>query len=151
MDYDVEYMELALEEAKKAYGKGDVPVGAVIVYKGRVIAADHNRREEFQNATAHAELLVIKQACAELGSWRLPNCTLYVTLEPCPMCAGALVNARCERIVYGTKDPKAGAAGSVLNVLNNPNLNHRLSVSSGIMEGPCKKILEDFFLELRKK
>ncbi|HOB89404.1 MAG: tRNA adenosine(34) deaminase TadA [Bacillota bacterium] len=146
---DETFMHRALLEAKKAYLKGEVPVGAVITLDGQVIARAHNRREELQDPTAHAEILAIREAAAKLRSWRLVGATIYVTLEPCPMCAGALVLARIGRLVYGAADPKSGAAGSVMNLVNHEVLNHRVSVTSGILEDECSALLKQFFSELR--
>lgn len=146
---DETFMHRALLEAKKAYLKGEVPVGAVITLDGQVIARAHNRREELQDPTAHAEILAIREAAAKLRSWRLVGATIYVTLEPCPMCAGALVLARIGRLVYGAADPKSGAAGSVMNLVNHEVLNHRISVTSGILEDECSALLKQFFSELR--
>jgi tRNA(adenine34) deaminase len=146
---DETFMHRALLEAKKAYLKGEVPVGAVITLDGQVIARAHNRREELQDPTAHAEILAIREAAAKLRSWRLVGATTYVTLEPCPMCAGALVLARIGRLVYGAADPKSGAAGSVMNLVNHEVLNHRVSVTSGILEDECSALLKQFFSELR--
>lgn len=142
---DETFMHRALLEAKKAYLKGEVPVGAVITLDGQVIARAHNRREELQDPTAHAEILAIREAAAKLRSWRLVGATIYVTLEPCPMCAGALVLARIGRLVYGAADPKSGAAGSVMNLVNHEVLNHRVSVTSGILEDECSALLKQFF------
>ncbi len=146
---DETFMHRALLEAKKAYLKGEVLVGAVITLDGQVIARAHNRREELQDPTAHAEILAIREAAAKLRSWRLVGATIYVTLEPCPMCAGALVLARIGRLVYGAADPKSGAAGSVMNLVNHEVLNHRVSVTSGILEDECSALLKQFFSELR--
>ncbi|MDD3749899.1 MAG: tRNA adenosine(34) deaminase TadA [Firmicutes bacterium] len=146
---DETFMHRALLEAKKAYLKGEVPVGAVITLDGQVIARAHNRREELQDPAAHAEILAIREAAAKLRSWRLVGATIYVTLEPCPMCAGALVLARIGRLVYGAADPKSGAAGSVMNLVNHEVLNHRVSVTSGILEDECSALLKQFFSELR--
>lgn len=146
---DETFMHRALLEAKKAYLKGEVPVGAVITLDGQVIARAHNRREELQDPTAHAEILAIREAAEKLRSWRLVGATIYVTLEPCPMCAGALVLARIGRLVYGAADPKSGAAGSVMNLVNHEVLNHRVSVTSGILEDECSALLKQFFSELR--
>ncbi|MBQ8718608.1 MAG: tRNA adenosine(34) deaminase TadA [Clostridia bacterium] len=145
---DQSYMALALQKAREATVTGDVPVGAVIVREGEVIAAACNRREADSLATAHAELLCVEQACRHLGRWRLSDCTLYVTLEPCPMCAGALINARIGRVVYGAKDAKAGACGSVIQMDAYP-LNHRLSAQSGVMACECAAVLSDFFAQKR--
>ena len=141
-------MRLALEQAEKAATVGEVPVGAVVVRNGEVIAAAGNRRECDHRATAHAELLAIELACEKLGTWRLHECTLYVTLEPCPMCAGAIVNARLGRVVYGCKDARAGAMGSVLNLLSYP-LNHRMPITVGVCEAECRAVLQAFFQSRR--
>lgn len=146
---EIPYMQLALEEAAKAARQGEVPIGAVLVKEGVIVAADHNRREQLGDATAHAELLVIRQAGRLLGGWRLSGTTLYVTLEPCPMCAGALVQARVDRLVYGAADPKGGAAGTLYNIVRDERLNHRLSVTAGILENECASLLQDFFRSRR--
>lgn len=143
-------MNQAMIYAKKALVLGEVPVGAVIVYDGHMIAAAHNMREKAKNALRHAELDAIRHACNRLGGWRLHQCTLYVTLEPCPMCAGAVVNARLKRVVYGAKDSRAGAFGTVMN-LNNYPLNHKPEITTGICERECGALLRSFFAELRKK
>lgn len=139
------FMKLALQQAAGAALQGEVPIGAVLVKDGAVLVMDHNRREQLGDATAHAELLVIREAGRLLGGWRLPGTTLYVTLEPCPMCAGALVQARVERLVFGAADPKAGAAGTLYNIVSDTRLNHRLSVTGGILEEECALLLQDFF------
>ena len=141
---DREYMAQALALAKEAAEEGEVPVGCVIVRGGTVIGVGRNRREGIKNALAHAEIEAIDQACRALGGWRLTGCTLYVTLEPCPMCAGAIVNARIPRVVFGAKDARAGAMGSLINVNSYP-LNHHAAVESGVMEGECVTILREFF------
>ena len=146
---DEMFMRRALLEAKKAYLKGEVPVGAIIVADGQVVARAHNRKEELQDPTAHAEMLAIREAASRLGSWRLLGTTMYVTLEPCAMCAGALVLARVERLVYGTPDPKAGAAGSVTNLVRHDALNHHLEVTSGVLQEECAALLQQFFADLR--
>ena len=138
-------MKLALQEALKAARQGEVPIGAVLVKDGSVLAADHNRREQRSDATAHAEILVIREGGRLLGGWRLPGTTLYVTLEPCPMCAGALVQARVERLVFGAADPKGGAAGTLYNIASDERLNHRLLVKGGVLEEECANLLQDFF------
>ncbi len=143
-----QYMQAALEEAKKAAALGEVPIGAVMVHEGKIIARAHNRRETEKNALLHAEVMVIDQACRMLGGWRLPNCQLYVTLEPCCMCAGAIVNSRVEKVVYGAKDHRAGALGSVLN-LNAYPLNHKPEVICGVLESECLAVLKDFFAARR--
>jgi tRNA(adenine34) deaminase len=142
---DEYYMRLALREAEAALEHEDVPIGAVVVRDGEVIAAAHNERELRQDPTAHAELLALREASRAIGSWRVLEAVLYVTLEPCAMCAGAIVLARVPRVVYGTVDPKAGAAGSVLDVLAEPRLNHRPDVAGGLLAGECAGLLTEFF------
>jgi len=139
----------ALEEAGQAAEVGEVPVGAVIVHRGQVIARAHNRREIDKDPTAHAELLAMREAAELLGDWRLEGCTLFVTLEPCFMCAGAIVNARVERLVFGATDPKAGAVGSLANVPADERLNHRPEVTGGVMAEPCGRVLKEFFASRR--
>ncbi len=146
---DDTFMTLALEEARRVLAHDDVPVGAVVVRRGEVVAAGHNERERRQDPTAHAELLALQAAAAALGSWRLLETTLYVTLEPCAMCAGAIVLARVPHVVYATPDPKAGAAGSVLDVLAEPRLNHRPVVESGPLQEECASLLREFFAAKR--
>ncbi len=148
LPWDETYMGLALEEAKKARDLGEVPVGAVIVQGDRVVGRGYNRREVDQDALAHAEVLAIAEACRTLGSWRLDDCTLYVTLEPCPMCAGAILNARVKRVVYGAGDPKAGSVGSLIHLFELP-YNHRPAVTAGVLEERCSEILSRFFQGLR--
>ncbi len=147
---DAEYMKLALQQAEKAAALGEVPVGAVIVQDGVVIAAAYNRREIDKNALSHAEHTAIDIACKTLGGWRLPRCTLYVTLEPCLMCAGAIVHARIDRVVFGTKDEKTGAFGSLTDINTLP-LNHHPEVLGGVCEAECKEMLQSFFKNLRQK
>jgi tRNA(adenine34) deaminase len=142
-------MEIALEEARKAEGHGDVPIGAAIFRGGELLSRAGNERELRRDPTAHAEVLAIQAAAEALGGWRLPETTLYVTLEPCAMCAGAIVLARIPRVVYGTPDPKAGAAGSILDVLREPALNHRPEVVAGVREAECAALLRDFFATRR--
>ena len=142
---DEYFMRLAIREAEAALKHDDVPIGAVVVHEGEVIAAAHNERELRQDPTAHAEVLALREASRVLESWRVLNCVLYVTLEPCAMCAGAIVLARVPRVVYGTIDPKAGAAGSVLDVLGQPRLNHRPQVAGGLLAEECAALLTDFF------
>jgi len=142
---DEHFMRLALREAERASIHGDVPVGAVIVRQGEVVASGHNERELRQDPSAHAELLAIREAARALGSWRLLDCVLYVTLEPCAMCAGAIVLSRLPRVIYGASDPKAGAAGSVLDVLAEPRLNHRPEVAAGLLADESSLLLRDFF------
>jgi tRNA(adenine34) deaminase len=142
---DEDLMRLAIAEAQRALEHEDVPIGAVVVREGEVIGAGHNERELLQDPTAHAEILALRQAAAAVGSWRVLDSTLYVTLEPCAMCAGAIVLARVPRVVFGTADPKAGAAGSVLDVLGEPRLNHRPEVAGGVLAAECATLLTDFF------
>ncbi len=142
------YMSKALAEAEKAALEGEVPIGAVIVRDGEIIAAAHNNREATHDATGHAELLAIRHACEALGGWHLYGCTLYVTLEPCPMCMGAIINSRLGRVVFGAKDAKAGACGSVIDLRNYP-LNHKPEVVQGFMQADCAKLLSDFFKNKR--
>jgi tRNA(adenine34) deaminase len=151
MKTDEYFMSLALAEAKKAAECGETPVGAVIVLGDQVVAAAHNMRESWQDPVAHAELLVIRQAANALRRWRLPDTTVYVTLEPCLMCAGALVLARVGRLVYGCRDPKAGALGSVYDVVRDGRLNHIYRITPGILEAECSGILAEFFDRLRAK
>ena len=150
---DKEYMELALTEAKKAYDMGEVPIGAVLIddESGVVVAAGHNLREINHDATAHAEMEVIRKACEKLGRWRLSGTTLYVTIEPCPMCAGALMNSRVDRLVYGSPEAKFGAVESLFNIVNHPVLNHRMDVTAGIMEEECRNIMKNFFKMRREQ
>jgi tRNA(adenine34) deaminase len=145
------FMDLALKEAEKAYEKKEIPVGAVIVDDERIVGRGHNLVEHLQDPTAHAEILAITSAANTLASWRLNNCTLYVTLEPCPMCAGAILMSRISRIVFGAFDPKFGACGSVFNVVDNQLLNSSVEVIGGIGEDRCSSLLNAFFENLRKK
>lgn len=142
-------MRLAIEAARQAESHGDVPIGATIVQGDRVLAVAGNRREADRDPTAHAELIAIREAAAALGGWRLPDTTLYVTLEPCAMCAGAIVLARIPRVVFGATDPKAGAAGSIMNVLDDPALNHRPEVETGLLAEECGDLLRSFFASRR--
>lgn len=143
------YMRIALEEARRAMAADEVPVGAVIVRDERVIAAAHNQRLMLHDPTAHAEMLAITQAASAGGDWRLEGCTLYVTLEPCPMCAGAILQARIPRLVYGADDPKAGAVRSLFQLLADPRLNHQVETTTGVLAGPCGEILTQFFQRQR--
>ena len=138
-------MAVAVEEAHRAMAAGEVPIGAVVVYEGAIIAQAHNLREGLQDPSAHAEMLALREAARKLGRWRLTGATLYVTLEPCAMCAGALVLARIDRLVYGSTDPKAGACGSIFDIIREPRLNHRMEVSTGILEYECRGVLRGFF------
>ena len=149
---DHEYgMELALEQARKAYSMGEVPVGAVIIKDGAVIGRGHNLKETLKDPTAHAEILAIREAARHEAGWRILDATMYVTLEPCPMCAGAIVMARIPRLVIGTMDPRTGACGSLWNIVSDQRLNHRVELIAGIKERECRKLLEDFFSVLRQK
>ena len=148
---DQTYMVEALVEAEKAAALGEVPIGAVIVYQDEIIARAHNLRETTQNATTHAELLAIQQACAKIGSWRLEDMTLYVTLEPCPMCAGAILQSRIPRVVYGARDVKAGCVDSLYRLLNDARFNHECEVTEGILADECGGILTRFFRNLREQ
>ncbi len=148
---DDHFMSEALRQAARAYELGEVPVGAVIVREGRVIARAYNQVEMLKDATAHAEMLALTQAEAAVGDWRLTDCTLYVTKEPCPMCAGAIVHTRLARVVFGAFDPKAGAAGSAVDLLQFPSLNHRCEITRGVRDAECSTLLRDFFQEQRQK
>lgn len=145
------FMKEALKEAKKAYEKDEVPVGAVIVKDGKIIARAHNLKETKLDTTCHAEILAIKKASRKLNCWRLENCEMYVTLEPCSMCAGALIQSRIKKVYIGTMDYKTGACGSVFNLLEDYTFNHKVKCETGILSKECEKILQDFFKELRKK
>lgn len=151
MEQDIYFMQRAIEEAKKAEEIQEVPIGAVIVLDGKVISAAHNLRETEQRSIAHAELLAIDEACKKLGTWRLEHATLYVTLEPCPMCAGGIVLSRVKRVVYGASDPKGGCAGTLMNLLTDERFNHQCEVVPGVMEEECSMLLTNFFRELRKR
>ncbi|MBX7075373.1 MAG: tRNA adenosine(34) deaminase TadA [Pirellulales bacterium] len=143
-------MQLAYAEARQALAEDEAPVGAVIVHGGRVIAAAHNQREQLADPTAHAEMVAITQAAGELGDWRLEDCALYVTLEPCPMCAGAILQARIPLVVYGAPDPKAGAVHTMYQLLSDPRLNHRCEIVSGVLHDQCSSILTEFFRAQRR-
>ena len=146
---DDDAMQLALDEARKAAALGEVPVGAVVVHAGEVVGRGHNLRETQADPLAHAEILAIAAAAKTLGRWRLFDCTLVVTLEPCPMCAGAIVNARVDRLVYGAADPRAGAAGTVMDIVRDGRLNHRAEVASGVRADECATLLKSFFAAKR--
>jgi tRNA(adenine34) deaminase len=146
---DEQFMRVAIDQAKIAEENGDVPIGAVIVYKEQIIAKAYNQREQLKDPTAHAEIIALTQAAAALQSWRLTGCTMYVTLEPCPMCAGALVLARIDRLVYGCDDPKTGACKSLYNIVQDERLNHRLEVTTGVLADDCSRLLQDFFQQKR--
>lgn len=145
------YMKEAIRQAKKASALGEVPIGCVIVYEGKIIARGYNRRMVDHTVLAHAEIIAIRRACKKLGDWRLEGCTMYVTLEPCPMCAGAIVQARIPTVVIGCMNPKAGCAGSVLDMLHEDGFNHQAETRIGVMEETCSQMLTEFFRELRKK
>lgn len=145
------YMNLALEEALRAAEKDEVPVGAVVVHQGSIVGRGHNRREERKSAIAHAEILALQEASAERKSWRLKDCTLYVTLEPCVMCVGAIIQSRISRLVFGCLDSKGGAVESLYRICEDRRLNHRIEVTRGILEGECARILSEFFSSLRSK
>ncbi|MCM1100999.1 MAG: tRNA adenosine(34) deaminase TadA [Acetatifactor muris] len=148
-DITEKYMREALRQAKKAYALGEVPIGCVIVHEGRIIGRGYNRRNTDKSTLAHAEITAIRKAGRIIGDWRLEECTLYVTLEPCQMCAGAIVQARIPEVVIGCMNPKAGCAGSILNILEMPEFNHQVSVTRGILETECSEMLKTFFAELR--
>lgn len=150
LDHDY-FMKLALEQARAAFQLGEVPIGAVIVKESDVVCTAHNMKEQWKDATAHAELVAIKKAVERLGHWRhLQDATLYVTLEPCPMCAGAIVQSRVKTLVYGADDPKAGAVRSLMNITQDPRLNHRAEVIPGVLEEECSELMKEFFRRLRK-
>jgi len=149
-EIDERYMRLAIDAACVAEENGDVPIGAIIVHQGRVIARAYNQREQLKDPTAHAEIIALTQAAAALGLWRLHGCTIYVTLEPCPMCAGALVQARLDRLVYGCADPKAGACGTLYDICRDGRLNHRLSVTAGVLADDSTGLLQAFFKSRRR-
>jgi tRNA(adenine34) deaminase len=146
---DQRYMRMAIDQAYIAEENGDVPIGAIIVHENRVIARAHNQRQLLNDPTAHAEMIALTQASEAVGNWRLHGCTIYVTLEPCPMCAGALVLARVDRLVFGTDDPKAGACGSLYNIVQDGRLNHRLEIVSGVLQEDCRYQLQAFFQRRR--
>ena len=146
---DEKYMKAALKEAMKAYQLGEVPIGCVIVYEGKIIGRGYNRRNTDKNTLSHAEITAINKASKKMGDWRLEGCTLYVTLEPCQMCAGAIVQSRMDRVVMGTRNPKAGCAGSILNILNMPEFNHQVELTENVLKEKCTDILQSFFKELR--
>lgn len=145
-----DFMQEALQEAEAAAAEGEVPIGCVIVMDGAVVARSHNQRERAHDATAHAEILAIRQAGQSVGGWRLSGCTLYVTVEPCPMCAGALVQSRVDHLVYGAADPKGWADRNLLEIVQNPGLNHRLEVTAGVLADECGQVMKAFFRARRK-
>ena len=150
MEKEIKFMRTAIREAKKAYALQEVPIGCVIVYQDKIIGRGYNRRMTDHSALAHAEITAIKKACKKMGDWRLEECTLYVTLEPCPMCAGAIVQARIPKVVIGCMNPKAGCAGSVLDLLHEEGFNHQVETVSGVLEEECSEMMKTFFKELRK-
>jgi len=147
---DQRYMKMAIEQAGIAEENGDVPIGAVIVYKNQIIAKAYNQRQQLNDPTAHAEIIALTQAAAFMENWRLNGCTIYVTLEPCPMCAGALVLSRMDRLVFGCDDPKSGACGSLYNIVEDTRLNHRLKVTVGVLNKECSEQLQNFFKQRRR-
>lgn len=151
MTSDESFMKQAVKQAKKAYDKLETPIGCVIVHEDKIIARGYNKRNMKKNTLAHAEILAINKASKVLGDWRLEDCTMYVTLEPCPMCAGAIVQARIPRVVIGSMNPKAGCAGSVLNLLQQNGLNHQVEITKGVLAEECSGLMTSFFRELRKK
>lgn len=146
-----EWMRVAIEEAKKAEALAEVPIGAIVVHQGQVIGRGHNLRETTQNATTHAEMIAIQEACKAIGSWRLEETQLYVTLEPCPMCSGAMILSRVKEVYFGAYDPKGGTAGTLMNLLEDERFNHQADVEGGILEEECGELLSMFFRELRAK
>ena len=148
---DEKFMREALKQARKAYKTGEAPIGCVIVYGGRIIGRGYNRRNTDKSTLAHAEISAIKKATKVIGDWRLEDCTIYITLEPCPMCAGAIVQSRIKRCVIGAMSPKSGCAGSILNILDESRFNHQVETQSGVLEEECQQILSSFFKELRIK
>ena len=151
MTQEEKYMKAAIREAKKAYALEEVPIGCVIVYEDKIIGRGYNRRMVDHSALAHAEIAAIKKACKRMGDWRLEDCTMYVTLEPCQMCAGAIVQSRMKKVVIGSMNPKAGCAGSVLNLLQMAQFNHQVEIERGVLEEECSTMLSGFFRELRDK
>ncbi len=149
MDKDEKYMREAIRLAKKAYQNGDVPIGCVIVYEDKIIGRGYNRRNKDKTTLAHAEILAIKKASKVIGDWRLEGCRMYVTLEPCQMCAGAILQARIPEVVIGCMNPKAGCAGSVINLLNMDGFNHRVDITKGVLEDECSSLMKEFFADLR--
>lgn len=148
---NIRYMRAAIDEARQAGLLNEVPIGAVVVHDGKIIGRGHNMREHFQDVTYHAEMLAIMEACEALGSWRLENCDLYVTLEPCIMCSGAIINSRIANVYYGAPDPKAGAVDSLYHLLSDQRLNHQVNVHHGILEDECSQMLKNFFRAIRKR
>ncbi len=151
MNQDEKYMKEAIRQAKKAYALGEVPIGCVIVYEGKIIGRGYNRRTIDKNTLAHAELMAIKKASKKMDDWRLEDCTMYVTLEPCQMCSGAIVQSRMKKVVVGCMNPKAGCAGSILNLLQMEEFNHQVELEIGVLEEECSNLMTTFFKELREK
>ena len=151
MPQDEKYMKEAIKQAKKAAALDEVPIGCVIVYEDRIIARGYNKRNTIGSTLGHAEIMAIKKASKKLGDWRLEDCTMYITLEPCPMCAGAIVQARIPRVVIASMNPKAGCAGSVINLLDMPGFNHQVETSRGVLDDECSELLQSFFRQLREK
>ena len=151
MNADEKYMRAAIGQARKAGAIGEVPIGCVLVYEDKIIARGYNRRTIDKNVLSHAEIIAIKKACKKMGDWRLEGCTMYVTLEPCPMCAGAIVQARIPKVVIGCMNPKAGCAGSVLDLLHEDGFNHQVEMENGVLEEECSRLMKDFFKALREK
>ena len=151
MDADENFMRHALELAQLAYNANEVPIGCIIVLNGKIIGTGYNQRNTLKNTLKHAEIIAIDQACAFLNDWRLDDCTMYVTLEPCPMCAGAILQSRLPRLVYGAPNPKAGAVGSLLNILNDTRFNHICEITTGTLENECANLMKSFFASLRKQ
>ena len=147
---DEKYMKIALQEAKKAYDNNEVPIGCVIVYNDEIIGIGANMRVTDKNVLSHAEIIAINEACGFMGDWRLEDCTLYVTVEPCPMCAGAIVQARIKKVVFGAENPKAGCAGSIVNLLQNDSFNHQVEIEKGVCVNECATLMKDFFKRFRK-
>ena len=147
---DIDWMKLALEEATAAAAEGEIPVGAVVISDGEIVGRGNNRNSREDDPTAHAEIVALRDAATRIANHRIPGCTLYSTIEPCAMCAGAMVHARIKRLVYGADDPKAGAAGSVLEVINHPRLNHKIEVTNGVLGADCAELLRKFFQKRRK-
>lgn len=151
MNQGERYMKEAIRQAKRAYALGEVPIGCVIVYDGKIIGRGYNRRTIDKNVLAHAEIVAIKKACKKIGDWRLEDCTMYVTLEPCQMCSGAIVQSRMKKVVIGCMNPKAGCAGSILNLLQMDAFNHQVELEIGVLGDECSQIMKQFFQELREK
>lgn len=150
MTSEEKYMKAAIREAKKAAAINEVPIGCIIVYQDKIIARGYNRRIVDKNVLSHAEIIAIRKACKKMGDWRLEDCTMYVTLEPCPMCAGAIVQARIPRVVMGSMNPKAGCAGSVLDIFHQPGFNHQVQIETGLLQEECSELLKTFFKVLRQ-